>query len=207
MFADLKCNDLDAFIMAQQDREKPEFTAKNKIPKKGMISEALVGARNKILIAIECRQIKNSIRDNVPYDADITNDVSMEDELGVSTVLLGEGDCVLSSQLLSDTRWVRFVVLLLNLEDLNVTNMITMQQKIKVDHLIIMLQHHFQQHLIHRIKDKCQRTHWSMIFAYSNLAVSAACMVLCNHAANELCCLQDSNSLLSPTPYNFFQCA
>ena len=55
MFADLKCNDLDAFIMAQQDREKPEFSAKNKIPKKGMISEVLVGARNKILIAFECR--------------------------------------------------------------------------------------------------------------------------------------------------------
>jgi hypothetical protein len=40
MFADLTCNDLDAFIMAQKDREKPEFTAKNKIPKKGTISKA-----------------------------------------------------------------------------------------------------------------------------------------------------------------------
>ena len=58
MFASLKCNELDAFIMAQQDKEKPEFTAKNKIPKKGTLSEAFVGARNKILIAFECRQIK-----------------------------------------------------------------------------------------------------------------------------------------------------
>jgi hypothetical protein len=121
---------------------------------------------------------------------------------------MGEGDCVLPSQLLSDKRWVRFVVLLHNLEDLNVTNTITMQQKIKADHLVKMLQHRFQQHLIHRIKDKCQQTHWSdIIFAYSNLAVSAACMVLCNHAANELRCLQDSDSLLSQTPYNFFECA
>jgi hypothetical protein len=35
MFASLKCDELDAFIMAQQDKEKAEFTAKNKIPKKG----------------------------------------------------------------------------------------------------------------------------------------------------------------------------
>jgi hypothetical protein len=58
MFASLKCDELDAFIMARQDKEKAEFTAKNKIPKKGTLTEALVGARNKILIAFECRQIK-----------------------------------------------------------------------------------------------------------------------------------------------------
>jgi hypothetical protein len=27
MFADMKCNDLDAFIIAHQDTEKPDFTA------------------------------------------------------------------------------------------------------------------------------------------------------------------------------------
>jgi hypothetical protein len=59
MFADMKCDDLDAFIMARQDGEKPEFTAKSKIPKKGTLREALVGERNKILIAFDCRQKKN----------------------------------------------------------------------------------------------------------------------------------------------------
>jgi hypothetical protein len=207
MFANLNCHDLDAFIMARQDRDNPEFTAKNKIPKKGSISEALLGVRNKILIAFECRQIKNLIGENVPYNADIANDVSVEDHLGVFTVLLGEGDCVLPSRLLSDEHWVGFVVSLLNLEDLNVTNTITTQQKIKADHLVKILQHRFQQHLIHCIKNKCRRTHWSMIFAYNNLAVSVACVVMCDHAASELRCLQDSDCLLSPTPYNFFQCA
>ena len=43
------------------NKEKAEFTAKNKIPKKGMLREALVGTRNKILIAFECRLLKNSI--------------------------------------------------------------------------------------------------------------------------------------------------
>ncbi len=61
MFADMKCSDLDAFIMARQDAEKPEFTARSKIPKKGTLTEALVGERNKILIAFDCRLLKNSI--------------------------------------------------------------------------------------------------------------------------------------------------
>jgi hypothetical protein len=71
------------------------------------------------------------------------------------------------------------VVLLHDLENLNVTTMITAQQKIKTDHLVKILQECSQQHLIQCIKDKCQHIHWSMHFTYSNLAVSAVCMV-CN---------------------------
>jgi hypothetical protein len=113
MFA-MKCNNLNSFIMACQDGEKPEFTAKSKIKKKETLSEALVGARNKILIAFDCGQTKNSIRDNIAYDTDIANYDSgtIIDLLGVFTVSLGErdGDMMLPSQLLSDERWVGFVV-------------------------------------------------------------------------------------------------
>jgi hypothetical protein len=162
MFADMKCNDLDAFIMARQDGEKPEFTAKSKIPKKGNLREALVGEINKILIAFDCRQIKKSFR-GLPRDTEINNDEnqSITDQLGVFAVSLGErdGDIVLPSQLLSDERWVRFVLLLLDLENLNVSPTISEQQKIKADHLVKILRDRFQQHLIHRIKDKCKRTH------------------------------------------------
>jgi hypothetical protein len=105
MFADMKCNDLDAFIMACQDAEKPEFTAKSKIPKKGTQTEALAGKRNKILIAFDCRQIKNLIRRTLPQDTEINNDEnrSIANQLGVFAVSLGErdGDMVLPSQLLS----------------------------------------------------------------------------------------------------------
>jgi hypothetical protein len=86
MFASLKCDELDAFIMARQDKEKAEFTAKNKIPKKGTLTEAVVGARNKILIAFQYRLIKNSIGDILPYDTGMTRDASMEDHLRVFTV-------------------------------------------------------------------------------------------------------------------------
>ncbi len=64
--------------------------------------------RDKILIAFECRLIKNSIGDILPYDTDITSDTSMADHLRVFTVSLGEGNSVLPSKLLSDERWVRF---------------------------------------------------------------------------------------------------
>ena len=74
------------------------------------ISQSYMSKSNtKILIAFECRQIKNSIGDILPYDTDITSDTSMADHLRVFTVSLGEGNSVLPSKLLSDKRWVRFV--------------------------------------------------------------------------------------------------
>ena len=79
----------------------------------------------------------------------------------VYIVSLGEsnGEMVLSDLLLSDKIWVRFVVDLLDHENLNVMTMITEQQKYKI------LRDSFQQHLINCIKDKHQSTHWSMHFA------------------------------------------
>jgi hypothetical protein len=64
MFASLKCDELDAFIMARQDCDKPEFTAKSKIPKKGTLSEAALGERNKILAFLhQILTISTSARD------------------------------------------------------------------------------------------------------------------------------------------------
>ena len=79
----------------------------------------------------------------------------------VYIVSLGEsnGEMVLSDLLLRDKIWVRFVVDLLDHENLNVMTMITEQQKNKI------LRDSFQQHLIHCIKDKHQSTHWSMHIA------------------------------------------
>jgi hypothetical protein len=91
------------------------------------------------LIAFGCRQIKNSIGGTLPHDTEINNDEkqSITDKLGAFTVSLGEKDCdiVLPFQLFSDERWVRFVFLLLHLENLNVSMTISEQQKIKADHL------------------------------------------------------------------------
>jgi len=56
------------------DVEKPEFLFEEQ-DFKGMLSEALVEAMNKILIAFDCRQIKKHLeRQHMPCDTDISND-------------------------------------------------------------------------------------------------------------------------------------
>ena len=162
MFARLKCDELDAFIMARQDCDKPEFTAKSKIPKKGTLSEAALGERNKIRIAFDSRESKNGFIDKMPNDISISNeeDRSGINQLGILTVSLGQDDehRVLPSHLLSNDSWVRLVVDLLDLENMNVTTNITQPQKDKADHFVKILQNQFDQHLVRQIKDKIKRT-------------------------------------------------
>jgi hypothetical protein len=126
----------------------------------------------------------------MPNDISISNeeDRSGINQLGILTVSLGQDDerRVLPSHLLSDDSWVRLVVDLLDLENMNVTTNISQPQKDKADHLVKILQNRFDEHLVRRIKDKIKRTQWSMKFAYTNLAVSAACMVLSKHVKDEI---------------------
>jgi hypothetical protein len=95
---------------------------------------------------------------------------------------------------------------LLDLENMNITTNVTHQQKDKADHLVKILQKRFKQHLVHQIKDKNKCTQWSMQFAYTNLAVSAACMVLSNHIKNEITCIHDGDCILATNTNNFYQC-
>jgi hypothetical protein len=166
MFAGLKCDELDAFIMARQDRDKPEFTTKSKIPKKGTLQDAALGRRNKILIAFDSQVLKNEFTDSLPYNISMTDKVdgSAIDQLGILSISLGQEneERVLPSHLLSDDRWVGLVVNLLDLKNMNITTNITHQQKEKADHLLEILQNRLKQHLVHQIKDKIKRMHWSM---------------------------------------------
>ncbi len=211
MFAGLKCDELHAFIMARQDRDKPEFTAKSKIPKKGTLKDAALGERKKILIAFDSRVLKNVFTDSLPYNITMTDKVdgSAIDQLGILSTSLGQEDeeRVLPSHLLSDDRWVGLVVDFLDLENMNITKNITHQQKEKADHLVKILQNRFKQHLVRRIKDNIKRMHWSMQFASNNLAVSAACMVLSNHIKKDIKCIQDGDCILVPNTHNFYQCS
>jgi len=104
--------------------------------------------------------------------------------------------------------WVRLVVDLLDLENMNVTTNTTQPQKDKADHLVKILQNQIDQYLVRRIKDKIKRTQWSMKFAYTNLAVSAACMVLGKHdVKDEIRCIRDGDCILAPNTHNFYQCS
>jgi hypothetical protein len=194
MFSSLKCDELDAFVIARQDRDKPKFSAKSKIPKKGTTCEAKQGERNKIRIAFNCRMMKNVLVDTMPFDINTVNgDVvgSGVDQLGIVNVY---------------KNWVTLAISLLDLENMNVMSTITDKQEDKADHLLKILQDRFQQHLMARIDNKIKRTQWSMIFAHTNLAVSAACMILSNHIKDKLRCVTDADCLLQPNTHNFYQC-
>jgi hypothetical protein len=52
------------------------------------------------------------------------------------------------------------------------------------------------------ICDSTLRNYSALLANEGKIAISQS-----NISADELCCLQDSDSLLSPTPYKFFQCA
>jgi hypothetical protein len=134
--------------------------------------------------------LKNELVGNMPFDINTINGDfvgSGVDQLCIINVSLGQTneDRFLPSKLLSEENWVRLAINLLGLEDTNVTSTITEQQKDKADHLLKILQDRFQQHLLARIENKTKRTHWSMIFAYTNLAVSATCMILSNHVKDK----------------------
>ncbi len=162
MFSSLKYDELDAFIITRQNINKPEFTAKCKIPKKGTIREAEQGKKNKIRIAFDCRMLKNVLVDNMPFNINaINSDVvgSGVDQLYIVNVSIGQAneDRVFPSHLLSEEYWVRWAINLLGLEDMNVMSTITEQQKVKADHLLKILQDRFQQHLVARIRNKTKR--------------------------------------------------
>jgi hypothetical protein len=135
MFAGLKCDELDAFIMAHQDCDKPKFTAKSEIPKKGTLKDAALGKRNKILIAFDSQVLKNVFTDSLPYNISMTNKVdgSAIDQLGILSISLGQEDeeRVLPSHLLSEDRWVGLVVDLLDLETMNITTLSLTNRKRK----------------------------------------------------------------------------
>ncbi len=111
IFTSLKCDELDAFIMACRDCDKPEFTAKSEIPKKGTLSGAAFGDRNKIRIAFDCQELKNTFTGDMPYNIGTTEekDGSAVDQLCIVRISLGPDDeeRVLPSHLLSNDRWVR----------------------------------------------------------------------------------------------------
>ncbi len=206
MFGTLTCPELDAFIMAHQDAEKPQFTSKSKIPKKGSVAEASEEtAFNKIRLAYDCRTKPNSIEGKYPYELsvlDVEEDVSPD--LDPTVVSLGKDNTVLPSDLLGKESWIKLVIELFDLEKLGVTTEVTAQQMEHADLLVKILRDRFREHLDDRVKKKSLHSHWSMKLAYRNLSVSAAYMVLVGHIAIDLESLTEADGLLAGHTANFF---
>ncbi len=104
-------------------------------------------------LCVDCRGLRKTFSSDMPYNivlSDEEDDFAIN-ELGILEVSLGwDGvERVLPSHLLSDGKWVRLVVNLLDLEEMNVATIITHQQEDKADCLIKILQIWFEQHLVH----------------------------------------------------------
>ena len=79
-------------------------------------------------------------------------------------------------------------------------------KKTKADHLVKILCLRFKLFLKQRIARKTRRAHWSMSFAYNNLHVVAAVMILSGHLKMDLESLNETDGLLVTDLSCFVKC-
>ena len=137
------------------------------------------GAVNKISIAFNCIGKPNLVEGNIPYD--LSNEVVEEEDEAASSFItevltLTEDDMVLPSELLSNERWVKFVMAIFELEKLDISGTVDQEMKDKADLLVKLLQERYKDYVKKRIKTVSRRTHWSMKLAYKNLVHPSAWM-------------------------------
>ena len=135
MFGELVNSQLESFIMARQDLANPEFKSKSKLPGKGNLAEAKEDVKNRIRVGWEYRIKPNSIEGNLPHD--IFN-IEEEDEDGIhgmrkTVMILGYGDEVNPSDLLSNESWVELAIELHNLDKFDVSSQVTEERKSMAD--------------------------------------------------------------------------
>ena len=207
-FSVLKLKQLKAFIVAHDD----ELERLSDIPKKGNLKEVVEhGAHNAISMAYNCRMKKNLLEGNYPHSDEDLAKVAGRDEdwdtfrsnaLRVSTVRLGEGDQILPSQLLDCALWRASITRLFRLNSLAGEQRVDPGESVSVElkgaanRLALILCHRFRMFLKLRIPHKGKRDHWCMHFAFNNLPVVAALIVLSGHAKPDLECLNERDSLL-----------
>ena len=76
----------------------------------------------------------------------------------------------------------------------------------KADFLLIKLRVRFKLHVKQRINQASTQNHWILKFAFKNLPVLAATMVLSKHLKIELKCLSETSCLLGCNLNQFIPC-
>ncbi len=216
-FDALKLADLTAFIIAHDDTLK----RKKDIPNRGNLKEAKEhGVNNAILMAYNCRMKPNLLEGKQPHTAedlarfaDEDDDERESSELNVTTVQIGEEEQVLPSELLSCNMWRANAVRLFNLDKRDGEMRIdpgaeaTDDMKRTADRLGQILRLRFKVFRKERIRQKSRRDHWSMNFAFNNIPVVAAVMVLSGHLKSDIECLNERDSLLITDSGCFVKCS
>ena len=216
-FDTLKLAELTAFIVAHDDTLK----RKKDIPKRGNLKEAKeLGVKNAILMAYNCRMKPNLLEGKQPHSAedlarfaDGDDDDEARTALHMTTVRLAEEQQILPSELLSNDMWRANAVRLFNLHTRDGEMRVdpgaeaTEEMKRTADRLDRILRVRFKIFLKARIRQKSRRNHWSMRFAYNNIPVVAAVMVLSGHLKSDLDCLNERDSLLITDSGCFVKCS
>ena len=208
-FSNLNASQLVTFIHAHDPEaakmKKTDISAKLK---KGTVESAKLGVNSKLLMAFNCRNMPNLIEGKLPHD--LSNSTTTEDKsLSVKVITLTDDEGILPSKLLSDPRWVKQLMNLFDMEKWISPNDIDIDNKTKerADMLVKMLRLRCKHHLKVRIKQKSRRSHWTMKFAYKNLAVTAAYMAFAKHVKEDLRCLDETCCLLAVDTNNFLPCS
>ena len=203
IFSELTNPQLEVFILARDTS-----VTKSQLPAKGKLKDTEDDTvRNRICRAFDCRTMPNIIEGALPFDLSDQADVTEADNSSFHKITLTEDSTIFPSTLLSDTAWVTYVIRLLDLETTSdTTTEVTTTEKEKGDLLLIKLRERFKAHVKDRVKQAAKKNHWILKFAYKNLPIVAAAMILSKHLKLDLQCLGESECLLSSNANQFIPC-
>ncbi len=178
IFSELTNPQLEAFILAHD----ATITSKDQLPSKRSLKEAEDNTvRNRIRVAFDCRESPNKIKGVLPFDVSMNLGNEESEHFCVHLITLTEDETIQPSSLLGNILWVKFVIDFFDLErTAAATSEVSDSDKEKADLLLIKLREQFKSHVKARVKQAAKQNHWILKFAFKNLPVIAAMMVLSN---------------------------
>ena len=203
IFSELTNPQLEVFILARDTS-----VTKSQLPAKGKLKDTEDDTvRNRIRLAFECRTMPNQIEGTLPFYLSGEADKNEDENYSFHKITLTDNTTILPSALLSKTAWVTYVIRLLDLETTSdTTTEVTTTEKEKGDLLLIKLRERFKAHVKDRVKQAAKKNHWILRFAFKNLPIIAATIILSKHLKLDLKCLGESECLLSSNSNQFIPC-
>jgi len=163
--------------------------------------------RNRIWLAFECRTMPNQIEGTLPFDLSGEAGKNEDENYSFHKITLTDNTTILPSALPSKTAWVTYLIRLLDLKTTTDTmTEVSTTEKEKEDLLLTKFCEQFKVHLKNRVKQAVKKNHWVLRFAFKNLPIIAAPMILAKHLKLDLKCLGESECLLSRNSNQFIPC-
>ena len=164
----------------------------SRLPKKGLLKDALNGEKNLISLAFECRGMENKVLKQLQEEhstlsasddvSDETDETIIDNEYRVDVGLSkNSNEYISASSLLENNDWLSNVQKCLDpLEKLS-RREINNECKRQADILKKVLIQRLDSHISSRIIDKSKHSHWCLEWARKNIPQMSAIMTLFNH--------------------------